>query len=923
MGSSTSNTSSLTGINGSTYSYLITSVDTAGNTNTSSCSSSISINTTPPANATSLGWVQTSPTNTTGVIASWIKSQSSVLSDQKIQFYSDSSCLAPFGSLIDLSSSSLQTRVLTGTNGGTYTYTITSIDTAGNLSTSSCSTALSINTTPPVNATSLGWVQTNPTRQTLVTATWNPSTSSVLSDQKIQFYQDATCAQTTGSLIDLNSFSIQTQSFTGINGSTYSFKITSIDTAGNLNTSSCSSPLSINTTLPAQATQLGWIQQNPTNLTSLTASWTLSASPAISDQFIQFFSDNTCTNNVGSLIDLSSASAQTNPFTGTNGGTYTYQITTFDTAGNSSTSNCSSAISINTTPPVNATQLSWVQTNPTNSTSVTASWTLSQSSVLADQKIQFYSDGSCVTTTGPLVDLSSATAQTNGFTASNGNTYTFKITSIDTAGNTNTSSCSSPLLVNTTPPANATSLGWMQTTPTHITSVTASWTLSTSTTLANQKIQFYSDGSCSTTEGSLIDLSSTTAQNQSFSGSNGNTYTFKITSTDTAGNTSISSCSSPLLINTTPPANATSLGWVQSNPTNVTAVTASWTLSTSTTLANQKIQFYSDGSCSTTAGSLIDLSSTTAQTNPFTTGNGNTYTFKITSLDTAGNTNTSSCSSPLTINTSPPASATSLGWIQSNPTNVTAVTASWTLSTAATLSDQKIQFYSDGSCTTSSGSLIDLSSNTLQNKLFTASNGNTYTYKIISLDTAGNSTLSSCSSPLTINTTPPANATSLSWQQTSPTNLTSVTATWIKSTAATLSDQKIQFYIDSSCTSATGSLIDLSSTTAQTKAFSASNSNTYTFKIISMDTAGNSSTSACSSALSINTTPPASATSLGWAQTSPTNLTSVTASWTKSSSSVPADQTIQFYSDGSCMTTQGSVIDLGSTDLANKIIHRN
>ena len=215
-------TRSFTATNGNTYSYKITSIDTAGNTSLSNCSGSLTINTTPPSNATSLGWQQTSPTNTLSVTASWTKSSAGTLADQTIQFYSDGSCMTPQGSAVDLSSSSIQTRVFSGTNGGTYSYKITSIDTATNTSTSSCSSGLSINTTPPASATGLSWVQSNPTNSASPVATWTVSSSPVLSDQKIQFFSDGVCGTQSGSLIDLSSSTTHTQSFSASNGGTYS-----------------------------------------------------------------------------------------------------------------------------------------------------------------------------------------------------------------------------------------------------------------------------------------------------------------------------------------------------------------------------------------------------------------------------------------------------------------------------------------------------------------------------------------------------------------------------------------------------------------------------------------------------------------------------------------------------------------------------
>ncbi|MCX6723959.1 MAG: hypothetical protein NT155_02150 [Candidatus Staskawiczbacteria bacterium] len=130
-----------------------TASDNAGNTALAGGpSGTFSVDNTAPSAPTSLSWQETSPHNAVSVNSSWVKSSSGDLADQKIQFYSDDSCGATSGSLIDLSSSSLQTRAFTGTDGNTYTYKITSVDNAGNQTVSACSGAMMIDTSAPTGS---------------------------------------------------------------------------------------------------------------------------------------------------------------------------------------------------------------------------------------------------------------------------------------------------------------------------------------------------------------------------------------------------------------------------------------------------------------------------------------------------------------------------------------------------------------------------------------------------------------------------------------------------------------------------------------------------------------------------------------------------------------------------------------------------
>lgn len=209
----------------------------------------------------------------------------------------------------------------------------------------------------------------------------------------------------------------------------------------------------------------------------------------------------------------------------------------------------------------------------------------------------------------------------------------------------------------TTPPNAATSLSWQESSPHGSLSVHADWTHSTSTDVATQKIQFFSDGTCSAASGSQITLPLATTESYLWGAPTSGTYSYQITSIDAAANSTTSACSSAMVISTAAPDNATVLSWVQTSPFNSTSVTASWVKSGSANLANQKIQFYSDGVCGVASGSEIDLASTAAQTYAWTAPAQGTYSYTITSVNSLALTSTSSCSTAMVIDTTPPSLA--------------------------------------------------------------------------------------------------------------------------------------------------------------------------------------------------------------------------------------------------------------------------
>ena len=78
-----------------------------------------------PLSASELGWIEVSPINSLTITANWARSLSPELSRQMIQFFMDGNCLLPFGQPLNLPADA-HSQVLTGVNGGIYSYTIAS-----------------------------------------------------------------------------------------------------------------------------------------------------------------------------------------------------------------------------------------------------------------------------------------------------------------------------------------------------------------------------------------------------------------------------------------------------------------------------------------------------------------------------------------------------------------------------------------------------------------------------------------------------------------------------------------------------------------------------------------------------------------------------------------------------------------------------
>jgi hypothetical protein len=117
---------------------------------------------------------------------------------------------------------------------------------------------------------------------------------------------------------------------------------------------------------------------------------------------------------------------------------------THTNVGGSSVNATSINITKDLTNPNNAGSPAWVQASPSTTNTVTATWTKSNSGDLAGQSLQYYSDGTCTAASGAPV--SAALASTQAFTGTSG-TWSYKVISYDSAGNTNTSACSTAIVL--------------------------------------------------------------------------------------------------------------------------------------------------------------------------------------------------------------------------------------------------------------------------------------------------------------------------------------------------------------------------------------------------------------------------------------------------------------------------------------------
>src|SRR6516165_2416296 len=340
---------------------------------------------------------------------------------------------------------------------------------------------------------------------------------------------------------------------------------------------------------------------------------------------------------------------------------------------------------------------------PTNVTAtggngqVALSWSASSGANSYDEKRSTTSGGPYTTVASPTTTSYTDTGLTNG------TTYYYVVTAVNTAGESSNSS-----QVSATPqpgipaaPTNATATGGNG-------QVALSWSASSGATSYNVKRSTTSGGPYATV------ASPTTTSYTDTGLTNGTTYYYVVTAVNTAGESSNSSQVS-----------ATPQPGIPAAPTNATAtggngqVALSWSASSGATSYNGKRSTTSGGPYATVASPTTTSYTDTGLTN------GTTYYYVVTAVNTAGESSNSS-----------QVSATPQPGIPAAPTNATAtggngqVALSWSASSGATS-------YNGKRSTTSGGPYATVASPTTTSYTDTGlTNGTTYYYVVTAVNTA-------------------------------------------------------------------------------------------------------------------------------------------------------------------------------------------
>ncbi len=202
--------------------------------------------------------------------------------------------------------------------------------------------------------------------------------------------------------------------------------------------------------------------------------------------------------------------------------------------------------------------------------------------------------------------------------------------------------------INRGPIDNTASLQFTNTTDTDGNNVAVSWTAFTDTDLANHRLFTYTNSSCGTGEVDHGLTGATTNSNSTIiDGLADGTYYGRVAAIDSAGNTTLSACSTDsLIVNLGAPVdNSANLQFTDASDVDGNDIAVTWTAFTDANLSDHRLHTYTNSACS--AGEVDHgLTGSTANSNSTIIDGlaAGTYYGRVTAIDSLGNTTQSVCS---------------------------------------------------------------------------------------------------------------------------------------------------------------------------------------------------------------------------------------------------------------------------------------
>ena len=854
---STSNSTDIDGLTNGTYYAKVVAKDSAGNETSSACSTdSILVDSIAPVdNQADLQFTNLFDTDGNNIAVTWTAFSDSNLNNHSLQTYTNSSCTTGEVDHGATGSSANSSSIIGGLADGTYHATVTASDSAGNRTTSACSTdTIIVDSTPPVdNVANLQFTNTTDTDGNDIAVTWTAFTDSNLSDYKVITFSNSSCTAFIASHGYFGSTAVSnTTDIDGVSDGTIYARVVAKDSAGNETTSACSTDsIIIDTAVPIDnGANLQFTNDSDNDGNDIAVTWTAFTDANLSDYKVITYTNSACSSGATTHGYFgSNAASNSTGIDGLDDGVYYAKVVAKDSAGNETTSACSSdSIIIDKTAPVDAgANIQFTNSFDNDGNDIAITWTAFTDSNLSNHRITTYTDSSCTTgITSHGATGSTANSNSTNIDGLADGTYYATVDAIDIAGNMTTSACSSDFIIVDirAPNDNGTNLQFTNDVDTDGNDIAVTWTAFSDANLADHKVITYTDSAC--TEGAVTHgyFGSTAAANTTgIDGVVDGVIYAKVVAKDSAGNETISACSTDSIIVDTavPVDNGANLQFTNLYDTDGNDIAVSWTAFSDANLRDYKIITYTSSDCST-GGSDHGYFGSIATSN--TTGidglSDGVYYAKVVAKDVVGNETTSACSTDsITVDTMAP--AVQITSIANNAfINAASNSATYAISGTCSGSDQNVQIEVDSVGVTESSQVACNGTNWSLTISTTALSEAAHTFVAVLSDAAGN-TRNSDIVNFTKDITAPAAPSSLATSESSSTSTsTSPTFTWTSNSEVDFAQYDVSVGTSAGATDISS---EISNSTNLYKKYTGQSysSATYYFNVKARDNAGNQS----------------------------------------------------------------------------------
>jgi fibronectin type 3 domain-containing protein len=583
------------------YPYFVVAVDKAGNGGPPTAVKTITYDTTPPTVPTGLQ-ASASPTSAKPALAFTAATDTGGTGVVSYRLYRNGTSVATAAGTTAVDSA-LATD-------GTYSYTVTAIDAAGNESAVSSAVTVVYDKTVPPAPTSLTAAATPTNAKPALT--WTSGGADALSGfARYDVYRGTALAGSTTA----TSFTDSALSTSG----SYSYTVKAVDNAGNVSNASAAKVVVYDVIAPPVP---GGLTAPAATKVKPTLTFTAAGDTGGSG------TDHYDVYRDGALLGVTLTTSYTETSATYPDGSYSYSVSAVDKAGNEGPQTVTKVVVYDTTPPV-------APATPTTSAPVTKLKPAISWSAATDPggsgvtSYAIYRDGVQIAAAAVGSSYQDTALSANG-------TYAYAIRANDAAGNASPLTATVSITYDTVaPPVPA---GLTGPTPTGA-NPSLTWTSGGPDTLSG--LDHYEIQRSGTTIGS----SPTTSFTHVGAASGSNVYTVK--AVDAAGNVSAASAAKTIVYDTTPPGTPTNIA--ATSPTNLPSL--SWTAATDVSGIN-RYEVYRDGSLigSTTLTSFVDTPAPAE----------GSYAYTVAAFDNAGNGGTPSTPKIVVVDATPPPAPTAL-----------------------------------------------------------------------------------------------------------------------------------------------------------------------------------------------------------------------------------------------------------------------